>query len=106
MADAFAPAEAHYKNQVMAATWGHLAPKKNKIYRGYIVWALGCCGSERLNPTPLYVELQGLDASPWFHNCMIDFLHAHSTEDGAVFRFDGTFRNYKFSGTIRRLKLL
>lgn len=55
--DAFVPWEAEYKAQVMGATWGHLAPTRNKIYRGHIIFALGCCGSDYLNPTVLECEL-------------------------------------------------
>ncbi len=110
MEAAFAPAEAHYRAQVMADTWGHLAPKRNKIYRGSVVWALGCCGSDNLNPTVLSFELtardgEELSSSPWFFDCMIEFLQQHSREEGSVFRFDGQFRNYVFTGTIRRLNL-
>lgn len=111
LADAFAPAEAHYRSQVMADTWGHLAPRRNVIYRGHVIWALGCFGSDNLNPTVLDFEMESrtgleLNSSPWFYDCVIDFLQKHSKEEGAVFRFDGSFRNYVFTGKITRLKLV
>lgn len=53
-----------YKAEVMAHTWGHLAPKKNKAYRGHIVFAIGCFGSDHLNPTALACEFSDLDSSP------------------------------------------
>jgi len=88
---------------VYAATWGHLAPTKNKTYRGHIVWALGCLGSDDLNPTIMELEMGDLDSSPWLFKNMTDFLASHSREGGALFRFDGSFRNYKWKGTITRL---
>lgn len=106
MADVFAPVEAKYREQVMQETWGHLAPKKNKTYKCSITWALGCFGSECLNPTVLSCEAGELDGGPWFYDALIDFLHEYSEEEGAVFRFDGTFRNYAFKGKVRRLELV
>jgi hypothetical protein len=81
----------------------HLAPKKNRTYRGKVIWALGCFGSDNLNPMPLVCEFDGLCSSPWFYDALIDFLHEHSTEEGTLWRFDGIFRNYKMKGTIRQL---
>ena len=95
--------EAEIKEQTMQATWGHLAPTKNRTYRGHIVWALGCIGSDRLNPTVMEFEMGDLNSSPWLYPAMLKFLAGHSDEEGALFRFDGTFRNYKWQGTIVRL---
>lgn len=106
MADAFAPAEARHHAEIIAHTWGHLAPKKNKVYCVQIVWALGAFDCGHLNPTVLQCELKVLDSSPWFYDAMIDFLRNHSQESGAVFRFDGYFKNYQFIGKIIRLKLI
>jgi|ERR1700728_294464 len=105
IAEAFAPAEARYRAVIMEDTWGHLAPKKNKKYSGHIVWALGCFGSDHLNPTVLDFNLGALNGSPWLFDAMIDFLQDHSTDEGAIFRFDGYFRNYEFVGTIKRMVL-
>jgi hypothetical protein len=97
--------EADEEYKVFCDTWGHLAPKKNKTYKGYVIWALGCFGSDRLNPTPIMSQFRGLDSSPWFYNLLIDFLHAHSKKEGKIFRFDGTFKNYVFTGKIQELTL-
>jgi hypothetical protein len=101
IADAFAPAEARYRAQVMAETWGHLAPKRNKIYRGHVTFAIGCFGSDHLNPTCLSCEFEDLESSPWFFDALNDFLQSLETEAGCVYRFDGTFRNYEFKGTVK-----
>jgi hypothetical protein len=105
LADAFAPAEARYKAAVMGDTWGHLAPKRNKIYRGHLIFAVGCFGSDYLNPTAIECEFRGLDSSPWFFDAVCEFMQSLDTEEGGVYRWDGTFRNYEFTGTVKRLKL-
>jgi hypothetical protein len=106
IADVFAPVEAHYRAQVLKATWGHLAPAKNKTYRGHAIFAFGCFGSDCLNPTVLECEI-GLDSSPWFYDALIEFLGTFGGDDatGGVYRWDGTFRNYEFKGSVRRLPL-
>jgi hypothetical protein len=95
--------EAVEREKCMVATWGHLAPTKNKTYRGHIVWALGCIGSDDLNPTIMELEMGELPSSPWLFEPMRDFLRSHSREGGALFRLDGTFRNYKWKGAVTRL---
>lgn len=113
--DAFAPVEAKYREDVLQDTWGHLAPKKNKTYRGYLTFAIGCYDHGSSNPTPLKVQFPGLDHSPWLY----DFIHEQlqnwqngkgrrrRTKErfavGHVYRFDGVFRNYKLSGKIKRI---
>lgn len=124
LADAFAPWEAYYKNEVFKATWGHLAPKKNKSYTGHIVWALDLYDSGYLNPKVLSCELEGLSDSPWFYEAMIDFLqdihekmfssarktfwgpsHREEMTAGTVWRWDGTFHNYEFRGKVQQLNV-
>ena len=108
MQEAFASAEAQYRSKVMAHTWGHLAPSKGRTYRGHIIFAIGCFGSDNLNPMPLTCEFKGLDSSPWFYDSLIQFLQELDKSDceGTVWRFDGTFRNYEFKGSIQQLQLV
>jgi len=110
MAEIFAPVEARYRAAVLAETWGHLAPKMNVKYHGHVLWALGCCGNDELNPTVLGWELTSrkgleLESSPWFFDYLIEFLQKQGREPGTVWRFDGWFRNYEFVGTIRQVDL-
>jgi hypothetical protein len=104
IADVFIPVDARYRAQVQYETWGHLAPRKNKKYKGYIIFAVGCFGTGHLNPTALECELE-LDSSPWFFNVMMDFLRSMDGETGCVYRWDGYFRNYEFVGSVRRMAL-
>ncbi len=110
LAEAFAPATAKYHEDVRRATWGHLAPRKRKTYRGHVVFAVGCFGSDDLNPTPLECEFKGLDSSPWFYDALTEFLgefvgigDGHPCEAGGVYRWEGTFRNYEFVGNLEKL---
>lgn len=119
MAEVFAPVEAHYRQQVLKETWGHLAPKRNKKYRGFIVFAIGCYGSDYLNPTVLSCELEGLSDSPWFFDALMEWLSSHQhcssigeDEDkdckfkiGHVYRFNGYFRNYEFVGEFSQARM-
>ena len=100
MADAWAPVDRHYKEQIFRETWGHLAPKRNKSYPGTITFAVGCYGSNDLNPTILSSTFD-LQDSPWFFDAMDDFVRDNRGEAGNVYHFDGAFRNYKFQGKIR-----
>lgn len=104
MDQAWAPITAHYRAEVFKATWGHLAPRKNKTYRGQVTFALGCYGSDELNPTVLECTIE-IDDSPWFFDAMIEFLESLKGEGGGVYRWDGTFKNYDFKGTVRRIPL-
>lgn len=106
MEAAFAPAEAIYKEKLLQQTWGHLAPRRGKTYRGYFIFAVGCFGCDDLNPTPIECEFGKLAESPWFYNSLIDFIGEMGTEAGGVYRWEGTFRNYEFIGTVRRLQLI
>lgn len=101
--DAFAPAENLYRQKVMEETWGHLAPKKNKTYKGRIVFATGIFGNDNLNPTALLCEFKGLDSSPWFYDCMAEFLSENHGEPGGVYLFEGNFKNYVFEGEIKTI---
>lgn len=105
MADAWAPVQALYHEQVARATWGHLAPRKNKAYRGYVVFALGCYDSGELNPTPLACEFAGLDDSPWFYEAINDFIQTFGGEPGDIYRWEGSFRNYAFKGVLKKMRL-
>ncbi len=101
--DAYMPALAAHKEEVMAETWGHLAPKKNQTYTGRIVFAVGIYGNDELNPTAIFCEFEGLDDSPWFFDELQDFLYANRGKSGYVYEFNGTFRNYRFKGKIKTL---
>lgn len=105
MQRAFAPVVAANREIAYQATWGHLAPRKHKAYRGHVIFAFGCFGSDYLNPTILACEI-GLDGSPWFFDALIEFCEQFGgDENGGLYRWDGTFKNYEFKGTVQRILL-
>lgn len=89
--------------QVMRETWGHLAPEKDKTYTGRIVFAVGCFATDRLNPTTLFFKFEELESSPWFYEAMEEWLQSGTFDEGCVYEFKGTFKDYKFEGKIRRI---
>lgn len=116
-ADAFAPAETRYARQVMAATWGHLAPAKNVTYRGSLTFAIGCFGSDDVNPTVLTCSFPELEDSPWLYDAiqeLIDQQTEYNTPDGdkqrwdvgSVYRWEGSFRNYRWRGRFRKMEVV
>jgi hypothetical protein len=100
MDTALAPVKLANKIAIMKSTWGHLAPRRNKIYRGYIVFSKSAYGEEII----IDADFVDLPDSPWIFEAMRDFCFPDddSLLDGAVYRFQGTLRNYTFSG-IRRV---
>jgi hypothetical protein len=107
---------------VCKETWGHLAPRKNTTYSGVIRFAVGVFGSDDLNPTPIECELRSgkheLHSSPWFYDALTELLSDWAcagrygndplsvpVEAGGVYEWRGTFRNYEFSGELRRMTL-
>ena len=104
--DAFAPVEAEYRTRVTAATFGHLAPKPRERYVGYVVFVCGAYG----DIVVLDASFKGLDDSPWLFEDMNDLALRKATEDGVVYRFDGTYSKCKsgrafFVGKIRQSRV-
>ena len=102
--DAFDVAEEHYRSEVISATWGHLAPKKNKSYSGRIVYAVGCFSEGRLNPVPIVSQFDGLDDSPWLFDALNEFIQTQNNEPGCIYEFTGKFRNYRFVGSVNKIQ--
>jgi len=97
--------ENHNRRIVAEETWGHLAPRKNKKYRGRIVYALEAYHSRTLRI--LISDFEELGCSPWFYNAIHSFI-AKLDEDkyqqeGCVYEWKGTFRNYVMEGETRLL---
>lgn len=102
MAHAFASIEAAQREQVFASTWGHLAPKQNKKYRGTLVCSRDAFHGGRL--VILKCDFAGLSSSPWSYDFFHDWANEHAA-DGTVTVFTGCFCNYKMIGTIQHIKL-
>jgi hypothetical protein len=104
MEQAFEPVNRHYANQVAQQTWGHLAPKRRRYYRGTIIFCHGEYGDREL----IRVRFPKLDDSPWLFEGLHDFIQSRKTRPGNVYRFEGTYRfckngAHQFSGKVRRI---
>lgn len=104
LADAFSGHEALYRSQVMAQTWGHLAPEAGKRYSGTILFTQ----TEYGQLVPIRSDFKDLPDSPWFFEHLNDFVANEATVPGAVCRFRGTYvtfknGNHRFTGKITTL---
>lgn len=103
MGSTLALVENHYRWELYKETWGHLAPSKNKTYRGTLTIAFGCYGSGYLNPTILAEDSLPC-ASPWWCNAVHDYLrhlvevnkNKKEWDEGFVLKLNVTFRNFRF----------
>lgn len=81
---------------VTAQTFGHLAPKPNNIYDGWILFTLTAFGEVCL----IDFEFENLDASPWFNIDAIDFVSDwtfknHKGKNYGIFKWKGTYKKFK-----------
>jgi hypothetical protein len=95
MSAALAPVELANKQAIQKATWGHLAPRRNKRYQGHIVFSISAFG----DMVVIDADFEDLPDSPWLFDAVHNFVFEdESLVHGAIYRFDGTFRNYAFRG--------
>ena len=109
LADVAALIQNDQRQRVMQDTWGHLAPEKGKKYPIEFTAAVGYFSEDTLNPILLSCGPEdGPWYGPWFYEAVQEFLSDHLGEDensGKIFRFVGHWRNYKFVGKFRQIKL-
>lgn len=107
MADVAALLEGDRRKQVRIETWGHLAPRKGIKYPLEMVIAVGYF--DCLNPIVLHCKASDdIDCGPWFYDSVNEFISEKVGSDansGKLFRFVGYWRNYKFVGKFRQIKL-
>jgi hypothetical protein len=108
--EAFDAHEKLYSNAIQQETWGHLAPKKDQEYQGFIIYSLGCYGDHCV----IQVKFKDLPDSPWFYEHLNEFvsnmLGKKRVKHGTVFKFTGTYKvgkrgSYSFRGVAVPLKL-
>lgn len=73
--------------------WGHLAPKSNKKYFGWIIIAIWIYNYKETIIVDNFFS--GLDNSPWQYADFVDFInHETSQFDSGIYKFDGWYMNY------------
>lgn len=96
-AETFAPIQARDRENALRATWGHLAPEKNKSYQITILFMSSEYGGN--GATIIDMELKdGLEDSPWLYDAVNDYIWKHRPEKAGVYKIKGTFRNFRFYG--------
>ncbi len=75
--------------------WGHLRPKEDTQYRGFIVFTYTAYSETVM----IDWDFGELLASPWQCQDFIDFLCEFELEVG-VYRFVGTYQNRELKGTV------
>lgn len=91
--------ETHYAAEQVKETWGHLGPKKDKVYTGFILF----CWASDGTICPIDYDFKKLPGSPWLYDAIVDFICGNAKKQSQVYRFDGTFCNYEFNGTITKI---
>ena len=91
---------ADQKIATMNDTWGHLAPKENQLYMGEVLFAHNCYNEKFV----IDWKFKDLNSSPWFYDCLNDFIYECKTIHGRIYKFTGAFCNYKFEGELEELE--
>lgn len=91
------------KQQALQDTFGHLAPKKERSYKGYMIWAYGWYGDIVL----LGSGFKNLSNSPWLFAAMQEYIGENLDGEG-IYKWEGHFEKldeecYCFGGKIKRL---
>lgn len=99
-----------YQNaEMQAQTFGHLAPKPQTEYKGFILFTLTAFGDTCI----IGFIFEGLEASPWFNTDILDYIGNYTDDlpenkDYGVYRFEGTYKkfkngNHKFKGKVTEI---
>lgn len=106
LADAFAPAEARYKAQVMYATWGHLYPQLGHRYHGKIIFGIAAYGGDCFI---LSADWGDLPDSPILFETMQSVFDKISIGERGLWEWEGELICYKnqktrlTKGKVRRI---
>lgn len=94
---AFDTWEAEMCRRVYAETFGHMAPRRDRTYKCDVTFCLTCYGDY------IVIDTNGLPSSPWMYEAVHDFAADNAGEEGEIYKFVGTFRNYVFNGSITKV---
>jgi len=102
-----------YTARVQAMTWGHLAPKPQRAYSGYILFINAAYGGAI---EIVDADFEELSDSPWLYDDMMDFackfleqFYNTKAESAGLYLFEGHYRkykngNYRLCGSTRKIK--
>ena len=92
-------------------TFGHLKPKTQTEYKGYILFTLTAFGDTCI----IDFEFENLTESPWFNNDILDLISEYTKKLPkdkyfGVFKWNGDYKkfkngNFKFKGNFSEIKI-
>ena len=88
--------------EVRNDTWGHLRPKADRTYNGFILYVQGMYG----DIVCIASDFNGLTSSPWLYEDIHEFIGCNGEEDGKVYLWRGTYcidRDKKFIGSFKNV---
>lgn len=92
--------------EALRDTWGHMDATPDVQYPGFILFAEGAFGGERVI---LQSEFGDAGYGPWFYHGIHEWLCAQDAEPGKLYRFEGVYRlhdgSHEFVGTITTTEL-
>ena len=93
-------------------TFGHLKPKTQTEYKGYILFTLTAFGDTSI----IDFEFENLTESPWFNNDILDLISEYTKKLPkdkyfGVFKWNGYYKkfkngNFKFKGNFSEIKII
>jgi hypothetical protein len=93
--------EQDYREKAVESIFGHLAPEEHKTYQGFILF----CKTDWGRVVPIQSEFDGLGDSPWFYDVLMEYIEKNAKECGKIYRFNGAFKNYEFTGAVKEMEL-
>lgn len=98
-----------YKTIQTEQTFGHLAPKPQTEYKGYILFTLTVFRDTCI----IDFEFSDLDESPWFNTDVLEYISGYTdalpeSKNHGVYRYEGSYKkfkngNHKFEGKVTEI---
>ena len=84
-----------YKTIQIGQTFGHLAPKPQTEYKGYILFTLTAFGDTCI----IDFEFENLEESPWLNTDVLKYIGGYTdtlpeTKTHGVYRYKGTYKQF------------
>lgn len=94
LSDVAASIDAHNRQLALKDAYGHLAPEKNKPYKGIIHIFESAFGKQ----CGLDYSFNGLDSSPWLYEFIQREVSDWRLPYYGLYKWETSFRNYKLTG--------
>lgn len=97
------------KEEALKETWGHLAPKYYKQYKGFIIYCINCFGCIDI----IDFDFKDLCSSLWLYDHLYNFVNnniPYGQQGPKIYKFEGTYKcfknnRYEFKGNTIEVKI-